>query len=224
MPFSPHDWSLAGRGESDFYQPQANTLPNITSPGGTDSSHISNSGLLSYDLSQSRNSPDVPEATPREFTPPHAEPDQIRKERSYDRPGKKPAVPYRRDPLELQKLCQRRGGCDFAVDWIMVAFQRGVSLEALIRTLDPAEVENVDWSASNGFQLRQAYDGFLVKIGHQFECGLCKEGKRTHWVHKKDAVRHLRKFHFGLADRCRIWCVVFFILLVSDRWRHSVDV
>ena len=209
MPFSPRDWSSAGHGEPDFCQSQANTLPSITSFGGTDFGHISNFDLLSYDLLQSRNSPDVSKASPRECTPPLAQPDQIRSERSYDRPGKKPAVPYRCDPLELQKHWQRRGGSAFAVDWIMVAFQSGVSLEALIRTLDPAEVENEDWSASNGFQLRQAYDGFLVKIGHQFECGLCKEDKRTHWVHKKDAVRHLRKFHFGLADRCKFWCVVF---------------
>ena len=171
---------------------------------------MSNLALLSYGLLPPRNCPngeDPSKAWSREFTPPHTQPDQIREERSYDRPGKKPAVPYRRDPLELQKHCKLRGGCDFAVDWIMVAFRNGVSLEALIRTLDLAETESSDRSASNGFQLRQAYDGFLVQTGHQFECGLCKEGKRTHWRHKKDAVRHLRKFHFGLADRCRMWYV-----------------
>lgn len=224
MPFSPDDWSSAGHGDSTFCQSQANTLPNITPLGGTDSSRISNLGPLSHDIFHSRNYPNFPKASPIAVTPLHAQPDQmIKKARSYDRPGKKPAVPYRRDPLELRKHCERRGGCDFAVDWIMVAFQNGVSLEALIRTLDLTEVENAHCSANNGFQLRQAYDGFLVKIDDQFECGLCKEGKRTHWIHKKDAVRHLRKFHFGLADRCEVWCV-FIRLLVFDRLRHSFDV
>jgi hypothetical protein len=198
-----------------FCQSQANTLAFLDL----------NLGLLSYDPLHSRDCSNSANASSRESTPPHARPDQIRKTRSYDRPGKKPAVPYRRDPLALQKECKRRGGCDFAVDWIMVAFQRGVSLGALVRTLDLAEVEDADWHSSHGFTLRQAYDGFLVKIGYHFECGLCKEGSRTHWVHKKDAVRHLRKFHFGLAERCRMWCVFFFffMLLVYDRWKHASD-
>ena len=221
MPFSPHDWIPTGRRECGSRQPRANTPPNKTSLGGTDPNHIPN---LSYSLLPLRHRPngeDLSRAPSQESTLPHAQPDQIKKARSYDRPGKKPAVPYRSDPLELQKHYKHRGGCDFAVDWIMVAFQNGVSLGALIRTLDPAEAEKADRSASTGFQLRQAYDGFLVKIGDRFECGLCKEGKRTHWLHKKDSVRHLRKFHFGLAERCRTWYV--FILLVFDHWKHSFD-
>ena len=58
-----------------------------------------------------------------------------------------------------------------------------------------------------GFEPRQAYDGFLSKVGDFYECGLCKDGRKAHWKHKKDAPRHLRKFHFGLADLCKIWCV-----------------
>ena len=93
----------------------------------------------------------------------------------------------------------------------MVVFRHDVSLDALVRRLDFTEVERADWGIINGFELRQAYDGFLAKIGHHFECGLCKKKKRTHWVHKKDAIRHLRKFHFGLADRCRMWCVLLLL-------------
>jgi hypothetical protein len=224
MPLSPHDWLPAGRRESTFCQPQANTLPNIISLGGTDPNHMPNLGLLSYSLLPPRNCPsgeDLSRPPSQEFVLPHAQPEQMRKGKSYDRPGKKPAVPYRRDLLELQEHCKRGGGCDFAVDWIMVAFRNGVSLKALIRTLDVAEIENAERSASHGFQPRQAYDGFLIKTGDQFECGLCKEVNRTHWLHKKDAVRHLRKFHFGLADRCRVWYV--FILLLYDRWKYSSD-
>jgi len=215
MPSNPSDWSSRGRQDSAFRRSQANALPNTIFPGETDTNRMKNLGLVSYGPppAQWRSGGEnlLIASSPRSI-PPHNQSDdislhQIRKSRSYDRPGKKPAVPYTRDPLELQALCKRRGGSDFAVDWIMVAFKHDVSLDALLRTLSFAEVENVNRSttSANGFKLRQAYDGFLAKIGHDFECGLCEEGNRTHWVHKRDAVRHLRKFHFGLADRCRIW-------------------
>jgi len=84
-------------------------------------------------------------------------------------------------------------------------FKYGVTKEALLRNLDRNEIDQMDFPS--GFEPRQAYDGFLSMIGDRYECGLCKEGKETHWKNKKDAPRHLRKFHFGLADQCRLWCV-----------------
>ena len=199
------------------------TLPHTALPARTDPGHISSLGLISYGFEPSGDCPigENPPNVPRELNPPHNQPDHVtlhhnRKAKSYDRPGKKPAVPYEGDPLELQKHCKRRGGRDFAVNWITVAFKRDVSLDALVRPLDLTEVENSDRSTSNGFKLRQAYDGFIAKTGYHFECGLCEEGNRRHWVHKKDAVRHLRKFHFGLADRCRVWCVSCCSLLATE--------
>ena len=207
LPSSSRNLSTAGSAL------QADPLVNTSFPGGTDPNHIfspsygpSPSQIRSGD-EKIRNGP------PRELTPPDNQLDHIafrdiRRTRAYDRPGKKPAALYRRDPLELQRHCKQRGGSSFSVNWIMVAFKHGVSLDALVRPLDFTEVEVADRSSNHGFELRQAYDGFLAKIGHQFECGLCKEDKRAHWVHKKDAIRHLRKFHFGLADRCGMWCVL----------------
>jgi len=81
----------------------------------------------------------------------------------------------------------------------------GVTKEALVRALNRKEIDEM--SFSGGFEPRQAYDGFISKVGDYYECGLCKDGKRVHWKHKKDAPRHLRKFHFGLADLCRSWYV-----------------
>jgi len=127
------------------------------------------------------------------------------KTRSYNRPGREPAVKFEPDAIKLQASCKRHRGSSFAVDWIVVVFKHGVTKEALLRPLDSNEVDQMDFPG--GFEPRWAYDGFIFKIGDRYECGMCKEGKETHWKNKKDAPRHLRKFHFGLGDQCRIWCV-----------------
>ena len=225
MSSSSRDWSTAS---SALGHSQADNVPSTLFPGGVGPNQISNLSLIHFNasLSQNRSSDEsISERSSRDLTPPDNQVDRTplhrtRKARAYDRPGKKPAAPYTRDPLELHRHCKRHGGSDFAVDWIMVVFQHDVSLDALVRCLDFTEVERADRSINNGFELRQAYDGFLVKIDHHFECGLCKEKKRTHWVHKKDAIRHLRKFHFGLADQCRMWCVL--ILLVHGHLRPLI--
>jgi len=125
--------------------------------------------------------------------------------RRYSRPGKEPTAKFEPEATKLQELCERLGGDAFAVDWILVVFKHGVTKEALIRSLDRNELAELDFPG--GFEPRLASDGFLSKIGDRYECGLCKEGKNTYWKYKKDAPRHLRKFHFGLADLCKIWCV-----------------
>jgi len=135
--------------------------------------------------------------------PPHHTP--VPEERSCDRPGKKPAAPFQPDPLKLEESCRQAGGTTFAVDWIISIFKYGVTTEALLRTLKRTEIDQMNFPG--GFEPYQAYDGFISKVGDRYECGLCKEGKRTRWRNKKDAPRHLRKFHFGLADVCKTWCV-----------------
>jgi len=126
-----------------------------------------------------------------------------RERSSYDRPGKRPPAVYEPDPLKLEESCRRAGGSDFAVDWITSTFMHSVTTEALLRVLDRKEIDEMDFTG--GFEPHQAYDGFISKVGGRYECGLCMEGKRTRWKNKKDAPRHLRKFHFGLADVCKDW-------------------
>jgi len=157
-----------------------------------------------HDLCQRQPAPSQPSrATPRQShlsrEPPQSKP------RSYNRPGKEPAAEHEPDAIELQAVCEQRGGSASAVDWIPVVFNHGVTNEALLRPLNRSEIDQANAPAD--FEPRQAYDGFLLKIEGSYECGLCKEGKRTVWKNKKDAPRHLRKFHFGLADTCTIWCV-----------------
>jgi len=127
------------------------------------------------------------------------------KRRAHDQPGKKPAAEYEPDPIKLQASCRRRGGTDFACQWILTLFGDGVSLEALVRHLKLTEIERMNFPG--GFEPRRAYDGFLEKADDGFECCLCTVGKRVWWKNKKDSVRHLRKFHFGLADRCMHYLV-----------------
>ena len=128
-----------------------------------------------------------------------------RYERSvFDRPGRKAAAEYEPDPNELRKRCRQRGGKDFAVAWLREIFVDGVTVGALMRPLTMLESDAMILRLP-GFKPAQGYDGFLEKDNDRFECGLCPEEKRMHWKNKKDAVPHLRKFHFGLADRCIHW-------------------
>ena len=126
--------------------------------------------------------------------------------RCYDRPGKKPAADSECDPVKLHdKICRGRGDSNFATDWTLIVFKYGVTIDVLRRVLTPQEITAMNFTG--GFEPRQVYDGFITKIGDRYFCGLCKEDKMTHWKARKNAPRHLRKFHFGLADVCEIWSV-----------------
>ena len=128
-----------------------------------------------------------------------------RYERSvYDRPGKKAAAEHEPDPEELRKRCWQQGGKEFAVTWLSEGFVDGVTVDALRRPLTMLEVGAMTLRLP-GFKPAQGYDGFLERVNDRFECGLCPDKERMHWKNKKDAVPHLRKFHFGLADRCIDW-------------------
>jgi len=122
----------------------------------------------------------------------------------FDRPGKKTAAEYEPDLDELRIRCRQRGGKDFAVAWLSEVFVDGVTVGALSRSLTMLEVEAMSLRLPC-FKPAQGYDGFLERVNERFECGLCSDEKRVHWKNKKDAVPHLRKFHFGLADRCIDW-------------------
>ena len=133
----------------------------------------------------------------------------------YDQPGKKPAAEYEPDPITLEALCRARGGMESACQWIPRVFEGGVTLEALLRRLKLTEIESMDFRG--GFKPSLAYDGFLQMAEDGFECCLCTVGKRIWWKNKKDAVRHLRKFHFGLANLCITWCVKYHALIYLAR-------
>jgi len=137
----------------------------------------------------------------------------------YDQPGKKPAAEYEHDPIKLETLCRLRGGTESACQWIPIVFKDGVTLNALLRRLKLKEIEGM--SFLGGFEPCLAYDGFLQVAEDGFECCLCAVGKRAWWKNKKDAVRHFRKFHFGLADQCITWCVMYRALMWLSKLSNS---
>ena len=100
------------------------------------------------------------------------------KTRSYNRPGREPAVKFEPDTVKLQESCKRHRGTCFAVDWIAVVFKNGVTKEAPLRPLDSNEVDQMNFPG--GFEPHQAYDGFISKIGDRYECELCKGDKKAH--------------------------------------------
>ena len=131
----------------------------------------------------------------------------------YYQPGKKPAAEYEPDPIKLEALCRVCGGMEFACQWIPRVFKDGVTLGALLRRLKLTKVESMNFQG--GFKPSLAYDGFLQMAEDGFECCLCTVGK---WQNKKDAVRHLWKFHFGLADQCISWYVIHHALKYLSRF------
>jgi len=122
----------------------------------------------------------------------------------FDRPGRKVAAGYEPNPDSLLARCQQQGGKEFAVTWVRKLFMDGVTVDPLLRPLTMPEVHDMSLRLP-GFKPAQGYDGFLERVNDRFECGLCPDERRMHWKNKKDAVPHLRKFHFGLADRCVDW-------------------
>ena len=139
--------------------------------------------------------------------------------RVYDQPGKKPAVEHEPDLAKLEALCRFRDGTEFACQWIPRVFSGGVTLEALLRRLKLTEIESMNFGG--GFEPYLAYHGFLQVTEGGFECCLCTVGKRVWWKNKKDAVRHFRKFHFGLADQCATWCVLYHALMHLSRFSNQ---
>jgi hypothetical protein len=113
---------------------------------------------------------------------------------------------YEPDPIKLQASCRLLGGTEYACQWVTTIFSNPVTLRALVRPLALTEIASMNFPG--GFEPFLAYHGFIQKYGDGFECCLCTVGKRTWWKNKKDALRHLRKFHFGLGNRCDSWYVL----------------
>jgi len=118
---------------------------------------------------------------------------------------KEPADKFEPDATKLQESCQRLGGDALAIDWILVVSKHGASKDALIRTLDPNELDQMDFPG--GFQPRQAYDGFFSKDRGPVRVWTLQGADKDALESHKYAPHHLRKFHFGLTDPCKIWYV-----------------
>jgi hypothetical protein len=129
----------------------------------------------------------------------------------YQRPtpaARKPRpITFEGDLLQLQQRCRRQGADEGAIELLGKAFANEVSLEALTRPLTDAEVETKEFGVEAG----RVYIAFLETTDEEegveprYVCRLC-HSERT-WKNCKDALRHLRRDHFGLADVCDQWYV-----------------
>ena len=132
------------------------------------------------------------------------------------KPSKRPAhhaarksrpVGHEGDIMLLQQRCRRQGAGEDVIGFIPKIFASGVNLEALTRPLTDWEVETLEFGVRAG----KVYTAFLAPTNEEegvpprYACRLCHRDQA--WKHSKDALRHLRRDHFGLADVCKNWCV-----------------
>jgi hypothetical protein len=80
--------------------------------------------------------------------------------------------------------------------------------------LTDAEVETKEFGVETG----RVYIAFLETVDEEegveprYVCRLC-HSEQT-WKHHRDALRHLRRDHFGLADVCDQWYVFGRLLML----------
>ncbi len=123
----------------------------------------------------------------------------------YRRPQKKqPAVEFEPDIKRLQHRCWAAGADEEAVRLIERVFVNEVKLSSLTRKLSAKEFASRQFGSESG----QVYVGFLrAERDARYSCRLCPRNTDMSWKHKRDALRHLRRDHFGLAEKCDDWCV-----------------
>ena len=136
-------------------------------------------------------------ATDRRATSPRYSP--------YRRQQKKgPAVAFEPDVKKLQHRCKEAGAEEQAVLLIEKVFVPEVKLSSLTRKLTAKELASHQFGSESG----QAYVGFLrAERDTRYTCRLCPRGTEMSWKHRRDVLRHLRRDHFGLAEKCSDWCV-----------------
>jgi hypothetical protein len=122
-------------------------------------------------------------------------------------PHKTRAVKYEGNLDRLLERCRRQGADEGALAYMGKIFATVVSLEALMRPLTDTEVETEEF----GITMGKVYTSLLQfnddeGVGPRYTCRLCYRNQT--WKHSKDALRHLRRDHFGLADDCPKWWVL----------------
>ena len=139
--------------------------------------------------------------------------------RPYQRPTPAPRktrpITYEGALIRLQQRCREQGADEGAIELLGKVFTNDVSLEALTRPLTDAEVETNEFGVETG----RVYIAFLKAISDEecigvfYVCRLCHSEQI--WRHHRDALRHLRRNHFGLADVCNQWYVSGSLTLLS---------
>jgi hypothetical protein len=122
-----------------------------------------------------------------------------------------PAADYEANIPRLQERLKREGANPDAVALIQKIFCSGVALDALTRRRTREEAAMEAFGKGAG----PVYLAFLETVepgkkdnGTRYRCRLCpNNGEDGTWKHHRDVLRHLRKEHFGLGDKCPRWYV-----------------
>jgi hypothetical protein len=114
----------------------------------------------------------------------------------------RPAVTFDANVMQVQARCTGAGGDPAAIGLLPVIFIEGISQQALTRQLTSSEASDY-----HGGRAGQVYRVLLrVDEGQRFHCRLCAIGAdEGGWKHAKDALRHLKRDHFGLGTHCDRW-------------------
>jgi len=117
----------------------------------------------------------------------------------------RPAAAYTRDMELVQARCITDGGDPAAVNLLRATFPDGISTKALTRRMTRDEAREYNHGASG-----QMYRVFLrIGEGNRFRCRLCAaDADEGGWKQAKDALRHLKRDHFGLGTCCDHWLVL----------------
>ena len=114
----------------------------------------------------------------------------------------RPAAMFDANVAQVQAQCIAGGGDPTAIALLPAIFVEGIRQKALMRKMTSSEA----YDYHNG-RPGQAYRILLrVDQDKRFHCRLCAIGAdEGGWKHARDALRHVKRNHFGLGDRCNEW-------------------
>jgi hypothetical protein len=117
----------------------------------------------------------------------------------------RPAADYTPNVELVQARCIADGGDPEAVCILPAIFADGISIGALTRCMTRDEARKYNHGARG-----QMFRVFLhVDEKNRSHCRLCAaDADEGGWKNAKDALRHLKRDHFGLGTRCDRWSVL----------------
>jgi hypothetical protein len=126
----------------------------------------------------------------------------------------RPAATFDANVIHVQARCTGAGADPAAIELLPTIFVEGITQKALTRRLTSGEA--FDYHGGRPGQVYRV----LLRVDEdeneekRFHCRLCAIGAdEGGWKHAKDALRHLKRDHFGLGTQCDRWSVLFFFLL-----------
>jgi hypothetical protein len=125
------------------------------------------------------------------------------------RKSPRPAAAFDANVIQVQARCAGAGGDPAAIEILAAIFVEGITQKALTRQLTSSEAR--DYHGSRPGQVYRV----LLRVDEEekrFHCRLCAIGAdEGGWKHAKDALRHLKRDHFGLGTQCDRWSVKIYL-------------